>query len=117
MVSLAAILLTLRLTAEQWDLADLRLPLFGPRRAVLPTWLDAQQPVPAAIPLALPEQVRRRITRSGGVPQHEQSRVHDGYKPSRICHAVLGHGASPATSTSVQGSRAHTCIVTAACKL
>ncbi len=57
-VSLAAILLTLRLTAEQWDLADLRLPLFGPRRAVLPAWLDAQQTVPAAIPLALPEQVR-----------------------------------------------------------
>ena len=33
-VSVAAVALTLRLTAEQWNLADLRLPLFGPRRAV-----------------------------------------------------------------------------------
>ena len=57
-VSLAAMLLTLRLTAEPWDLADIRLPLFGPRRAVPAAWLVAQQPVPAAIPLLLPEQVR-----------------------------------------------------------
>ena len=57
-VSVAAMALTLRLTAEQWDVID-RLPLFGPRRAVPAAWLVAQQPVPAAVPLSLPEQVRQ----------------------------------------------------------
>ena len=36
--------------------------------------------------------------------------------PLRVCYAVLGHYAVPATSTSVRGRMLHTCIVTSSCK-
>ena len=53
-LAVAAMLLSVRLTAEQWDIGGL--PLFGPKRPAPRVWLP--QPVPVAVPLTLPEQVR-----------------------------------------------------------
>ena len=59
-LAVAAMLLSVRLTAEQGDIAWL--PLFGPRRMAPRAWLPQPVPVqmPEAIPSALPVQVRSK---------------------------------------------------------
>ncbi len=59
-LAIAAMLLSVRLTAEQWDVAVL--PLSGPRRLAPRAWLPQPVPVPEPIPLALPEQVRSKCS-------------------------------------------------------